>query len=112
MLRLLTITVGLLALVTTASAHGPSEVSLSYDAAIRMLTVRITHNSSSPASHYISKVEIRRDGAMLLTTDYQSQPAAATFSYTYPVEAGGGTVEVKASCSVFGSRTQKLDLPR
>ncbi len=92
-----------------AAANAPKEVLLSYDATARTLTVQITHSSSSRRFHYIEKVEIKKGGKTIATTDYKSQPDQATFSYVYPIEAAPGDVlEVKASCSIFGSRTEKL----
>lgn len=92
-----------------AAANAPKEVLLTYDATARTLTVQITHPSSSPSWHYIQKVEINKGGKTISATDYKSQPDQATFSYVYPIEAAPGDVlEVKASCSIFGSRTEKL----
>ncbi|MBA4424088.1 MAG: hypothetical protein C0390_13490 [Syntrophus sp. (in: bacteria)] len=92
-----------------AAANAPKEILLTYDAAAKTLTVQITHSSSSPTFHYIEKVEIKKGGKTISTTDYKSQPDQATFSYVYPIEAAPGDVlEVKASCSILGSRTEKL----
>lgn len=92
-----------------AAANAPKEVLLTYDATARTLTVQITHPSSSPGFHYVQKVEIKKGGKTISTTDYKSQPDQATFSYVYPIEADPGDIlEVKASCSIFGSRTEKL----
>jgi len=93
----------------TATAHSPKNVVLTYDQAKKMLEVRITHGVSDPAKHYIDKVEIRKAGKTVSTTEYQSQPGPETFSYTYPLDAApGDVIEVKATCSVFGSKTEKL----
>jgi hypothetical protein len=92
-----------------AFANTPKEVLLTYDGAAKTLTVRITHSSSSPGWHYIAKVEIKKGENMISTVEYKSQPDQPTFSYVYPIEAAPGDVlEVKASCSIFGSRTEKL----
>ncbi len=92
-----------------AAANAPKEVLLTYDATARTLTVRITHSSSSPTFHYIEKVEIKKGGKTIASTEYQSQPDQATFSYAYPIEAAPGDVlDVKVGCSIFGSRTEKL----
>jgi hypothetical protein len=92
-----------------AAANAPKEVLLTYDVAAKTLTVQITHSSSSPTFHYIEKVEIKKGGKTISTTDYKSQPDQATFSYVYPIEAAPGDVlEAKASCSIFGSKTEKL----
>lgn len=92
-----------------AFANAPKEVLPAYDAAAKTLTVKITHPSSSPTFHYIDHVEIKKGGKTLLSTDYKSQPDKESFAYTYPIDAAPGDVlEVKAGCSIFGSRTEKL----
>ena len=70
-----------------AAASSPKEVLLAYDATARTLTVQITHSSASPEFHYIEKVEIKKGGKTISTTEYKSQPDQATFSYVYPIEA-------------------------
>jgi hypothetical protein len=95
----------------SGGANAPQEVVLSYDQARHMLEVRITHASKDPATHYVKKVEIKRTDKTISTTEYQSQPGQATFTYVYPVEIGTGDVlEVKVTCSIFGSKTEKLDM--
>lgn len=95
-----------------AQATAPSSLKLSYDAATRTLQVTITHPSSFPTSHYIKNVEIRKDGTTLLSQDYKSQPDAPAFSYSYHIQAAPGDIlEVKATCSLWGSRTKKLTIP-
>jgi hypothetical protein len=112
-LALVLLTILLIVFTRPAAANAPKEVALSYDAAARTLTVQITHPSPAPSMHYVKYVEIKIDGKPLLSEKYTSQPAPATFSYTYPVEPGAGNVlEVTASCNLFGSRTEKLDLPK
>jgi len=112
-LSILTALVLLAGFPVVAGAHSPKEVALSYDDAKRTLTVRIAHPSQKPASHYINKVEIKKNGQTVSVTEYQSQPTQDTFTYDYPVEIGpGDSVEVKATCSIFGSKTTKLDLPK
>jgi len=92
-----------------AAAHAPSEVRLTYEAASKNLTVRITHSSSWPDFHYIDKVEIKKGGKTVSSTEYKNQPAQETFSYGYPVEASpGDLLEVRVACSIFGSATGKL----
>ena len=95
----------------SGAAHPPQEVVLSYDQARHTLEVRITHPSKDPAAHYGKKVEIKKADKTIAATEYQSQPGQATFAYVYPVEIGAGDViEVTATCSVFGSKTEKLDM--
>jgi desulfoferrodoxin (superoxide reductase-like protein) len=95
----------------SGGANSPQEVVLSYNQAQRTLEVRITHASKDPAAHYVKKVEIKRADKTITATEYQSQPGQATFAYVYPVEIGAEDVlEVKATCNIFGSKTEKLDM--
>ena len=92
-----------------AAASAPDEVVLSYDAGKRMLEVKITHPSKSPQRHYIEKVEISKNGSLVTQGEYKEQPAQATYSYTYTVDAAPGDVlAAKAICSYIGSKTGKL----
>lgn len=92
-----------------AAASSPEAVLLAYDATARTLTVKITHSSVSPSFHYIEEVEIKKGGKTIASKEYKNQPDQATFSYVYPIEAAPGDVlEVKAICSIWGSKTEKL----
>jgi len=92
-----------------AAAHSPKDVVLTYDQAKKTLEVRITHNVKDPASHYVKKVEIKKNGKTSAVTEYQSQPGPETFSYTYPLDAApGDLIEAKGTCVIFGSKTGNL----
>ncbi|MBN1664215.1 MAG: hypothetical protein JW943_11490 [Deltaproteobacteria bacterium] len=92
-----------------AFSHGPSDLSVSYDAASQILKVDITHTTKSPDKHYIKKVEIIKNGAVVSTESYKSQPSQDKFSYEYKVALDGqDTVEVKVTCNIFGSKKQQL----
>ena len=92
-----------------ARASAPDEVALSYDAGKRTLEVKITHPSKSPQRHYIEKVEISKNGSFVTQGEYKEQPAQATYSYTYTVDAApGDVIDAKAICSILGSKTGKL----
>ncbi|MEI7673754.1 MAG: hypothetical protein WCK00_16740 [Deltaproteobacteria bacterium] len=94
-----------------SGANSPQEIVLSYDQAKRTLEVRITHTSKDPAAHYVKKVEIRKADKTIATTEYQSQPGQAPFAYIYPMEIDAeDVIEVKATCNIFGSKTEKLDM--
>jgi hypothetical protein len=93
------------------AAHSPKEVVLTYDQAKQTLEVRITHSVSDPTKHFVAAVEIRKNGKTVSRIEYQSQPGPTTFVYSYPLDAAPvDVIEVKASCSIFGSTTEKLDL--
>ncbi|MBM4313005.1 MAG: hypothetical protein FJ122_03690 [Deltaproteobacteria bacterium] len=92
-----------------AAASSPKDVLPAYDATARKLTVKIIHSSASPEFHYIEKVEIKKGGKTISATEYDNQPDRETFSYVYPIEAAPGDIlEIKAICSILGSKTVKL----
>jgi hypothetical protein len=91
------------------SAHTPENVQLEYDSYTHTLKVTITHNTSSPDTHFVKSVEIKNNGLVLSRNEYDSQPARDTFTYAYDVSAqDGDTIEVTANCSIFGYKTGTL----
>ncbi|MCX5858112.1 MAG: hypothetical protein NTZ57_09475 [Deltaproteobacteria bacterium] len=90
-----------------AGAHSPSKVMLTYDPPTQTLQATITHTRFSD-SHYIDKLEIKKNGNLVSLQEYKSQPAE-TFTYTFKVTAAAGDIlEVKAYCNKFGSKSEKL----
>jgi hypothetical protein len=90
-------------------ANSPQDVKLDYDVSTQMLTVTITHPSAFPNYHYIKYVEIKKAGADVMKTAYENQPDTDTFAYTYKVTAAEGeTLEVTATCSMYGYKTVNL----
>ena len=93
----------------TANAHRPGNVTLGYTIDTKVLSVTISHSVSNPAKHYVDKVTIALNGKLIKTFEYTSQPDNATFAYQYTIEAAeGDELKVRAECSYFGSRTEKL----
>ena len=93
----------------TSLANAPKDVTLSYDSQSQVLIVTITHKSPFPNYHYIKIVEIKKNGIVVSTNKYENQPDQATFTYSYKVPAtAGDTLEAKASCSLYGSKTTNL----
>ena len=89
------------------SAHSPREVKPNYDLTAQTLQATITHTRFSEG-HYINKVEIRKNGNLVSLQEYKNQPSE-TFTYSHKVTAvAGDTLEVKAYCSKFGSKAEKL----
>ena len=98
--------------VPPASAHAPSDMSLSYNELSRDLNVTITHQVQNPQTHYIQEVRVTINGNMTGDTRYTSQPAPDTFTYTYPVlPVTGDTIEVTASCNIGGSASRLMYMP-
>ena len=97
----------------TAQAHGPKDITLTYDSKTQALSVTISHAVSNPQKHYVKKVSITKNLEAVATHNYTSQPESSSFMYTYPMEAtAGDTVKVKANCSYFGSKMVELTIDK
>jgi len=91
----------------TAFANAPKEVKLSYDASSQTLQATITHSPIS-SGHYVAKVEVKKNGQPAPVEEFKGQ-SSETFIYSVKVPAAPGDIlEVKASCSRFGSKTERL----
>jgi hypothetical protein len=90
-----------------AGAHPPGAVMLTYHLPSQTLQVTITHTRFSD-SHYIGKLEIKKNGNLVSLKEYKSQSAEAV-TYPFKVTAVSGDIlEVTATCSKFGSKSGKL----
>ncbi len=97
---------------STADAHAPKTVQLAYDTAAQSLRVTLSHPSPSPGFHYINRVVVKKNGQVVETAEYTSQPNTPDFTYVYKISAApGDTLEVKATCNLWGSKTEKLTVP-
>jgi hypothetical protein len=103
----------LLALCGIVAANPPASVQLSYNLSDDTMQVTILHLVQDPSTHYVRTVEIRKNGQLILTKNYSSQPSASSpFTYTYPVSASpGDTLEATAVCNIQGSTTGSLIVP-
>jgi len=104
---------GLLALLlifpALASATPPADIKTSYLDKEQVLQVTITHHSPFPSFHYIKKVEIQKNSEKPVLYEYNNQPDKSTFTYTYKLPLKkGDRVDIKASCSIYGSRAVKF----
>jgi hypothetical protein len=94
-------------------ATSPQDMKLEYDPSTQMLTVTITHPSAFPNYHFIKYVEIKKVGAAAMKNTYENQPDKDTFAYTYKVPAAEGeTLEVTATCSLYGHKTVNLTVSK
>jgi len=93
----------------TVKATPPESVTLVYNLSSKTLIVTIVHNTSSPNSHYINKVTLKKNENPAGSYTYQNQQDPSEFSYTYNLSARiGDTLEVTAYCSAYGTKTAKL----
>ena len=111
-LDFLVITAFVCLVVYPAAAHAPSDMSVTYNELSKDLVVTITHQVPNPQAHYVREVRVTINGIVVNDSQYTSQPASDTFTYTYPVlPIPGDTIEVTASCSIAGSISRQMYMP-
>jgi hypothetical protein len=94
-------------------SDAPQDVKIEYDSSAQTLTVTIAHKSSFTGIHHIKTVEIRKNGTIINTTNYDTQPGKSPFSLTYKVAAAeGDKLEVTATCNLSGSKTETIIVPK
>lgn len=101
----------LLALIVVcgqASAHPPSDMNLVGDTDSNSILVTLTHRVQDISSHYVSEIEIWKNGETIETVRYSSQPSPDSFTYRYnlPLDAGD-TATVIARCNIGGEITRE-----
>ena len=74
------------AVTSTAYAHPPSDIKITFDPMTNILTAVIAHNTSNPSNHYIKKVDIGLNGKEIIehTISRQDNNAEQTVSYRIP----------------------------
>lgn len=98
------------ALSSTAYAHPPSEIKLSFDPATKILTAVITHRVANPLNHYIKKVDVAWNGKEIIEQKISRQDNFATqaVSYLVPDAQSGDTLSVEGYCSISGKLAKEI----
>lgn len=98
-----------LASAAPVAAHAPSSMELEYNTDSQALEVILTHNVSDPYTHYVLRIEIKKNGQSFETEKFAYQPTDSTFFYVFDVPAEeGDLLEVTADCNLEGSITGDL----
>jgi hypothetical protein len=106
------LTILLMALTCVTAAHPPAALQPSYSERTGEVLLTVTHVVEDPATHFIRQIEIRKNGEMVISEWYTSQPSTGTFTYRYPVPLNpGDEVVATAECSVGGSATARFIMP-
>lgn len=95
-----------------ATAHAPSDMSISYNELSKQLNVVITHPVPNPNTHYIQEVQLKINGKIVSDVRYTGQPSPDKFTYTYPLLPNpGDAIEATAYCSIAGSTSRTMYVP-
>jgi hypothetical protein len=92
------------AVVSTAFAHPPSDIKITFDPQTKMLEAVIMHNTSNPATHYIKKVDIGLNGVEIIeqTISREDNNASQTVRYLISDVRDGDVVSVEGYCNLSG----------
>ena len=86
-------------------------MSLEYDAKNGQLNVTISHSVGDRSTHYIEEIEIRKNGNVIKSEDYTSQPDNSEFTYTYQVDAEkDDSLNIEANCNQGGSIEKTVEI--
>ena len=94
----------ILLLISSVSAHPPSDLNLTYNQTTGNLSATFTHQITDTTTHYLKNVKITQDGNETINQDYTIQPTLDIFTYIYALNATPGTIiDVSGQCSIGGS---------
>jgi hypothetical protein len=84
-------------------------MTLSYEPDSETLVVTLVHTVGDPLTHYVYRIEVKKNGVIYTTEEFENQPTDAQVHYSFSVSAArGDTLEVTAACNRGGSLTAEL----
>ena len=100
------------AAISTAYAHPPSDIKITFDVKTKILQAVIMHNTSNPASHYIKKVDVGLNGKEIIehTVSKQDNNESQTVAYLIPDVKDGDVISVEAYCSISGKLQKEISV--
>jgi hypothetical protein len=95
---------------SSAYAHPPRDIVITYDPSTRILKAVIYHDVSNILKHYIKKVDIGINGKEIISQQIsrQDDPATQTVSYLIPDVNPGDILSVEAYCSISGKLEKQI----
>ncbi len=90
--------------ISTAFAHPPSDIQITFDAKTKMLDAVIMHNTSNPVNHYIKKVDVGLNGEEIIEQSIgrQENSLSQTVHYLISDVKDGDVLYVEGYCSISG----------
>lgn len=113
-MRKIFITIVFILIVSIVFAHAPSDITLSYNAGTKMLSINVIHMISNtpvtdPLKHYIKDITVSVNGKDLIVENiaFQQSDNGEKCSFLLNVKTND-KVSVKAVCSVSGIKTSEI----
>ncbi|HTZ11295.1 MAG TPA: hypothetical protein VMD04_02805 [Candidatus Margulisiibacteriota bacterium] len=99
-----------LAMVSSAYAHPPSDIIITFNQQTKMLEAVIMHNVSNPENHYIKKVDVGRNGKEIISQEFSRQEnnEIQTVHYLITDAKAGDVFSVEGYCSISGKLKKEI----
>lgn len=99
--------------VASAFAHPPKNLSASWDAANKKITVTAEHNVNDAAKHFILGLTVYEGNKQVLQKQYTSQSSAGSFSDSFVLEGvpSGTVIRIQMVCNIMGSAEIEFRIP-
>lgn len=100
----------ILCCASTAYAHPPSDIKITFDPASNMLKAVIMHNTNNPASHYVKKVDVGLNGKEVIghNISREDNNVSQTVRYYIPDARIGDVLSVEGYCSISGKLKKEI----
>ena len=97
-------------LSSTAYAHPPSDIKITYNPKTKILTAVIMHNVSDVKKHFIYKVITGLNGKEIINhaISKQDNKTDQTVSYLIPDAKPGDALSVEAYCNLSGKLSKEI----
>jgi desulfoferrodoxin (superoxide reductase-like protein) len=101
-------------LSSTAYAHPPSDIKITYDSKTKILTALIMHNVSDVKKHYINKVDVGLNGREVISQaiSQQDNNINQRVSYLIPDAKAGDILSVEAYCNISGKLEKEIEVSK
>jgi len=109
---LLFLTLALVFILTTAYAHPPRDISITFDPTTKMLSAVIFHDVANPVPHHIKEVDVYLNNKKIIQhlISIQDNHQTQTVAYLIPDTHSGDILAVEAFCSLYGSLKKQITL--
>ena len=102
------------AFTSSAWAHPPVDIAISFDPGTKMVKAVITHPVANPKDHYIRKVDVSLNGKEVIehVISRQDNNDTQTVAYLLPDVKEGDTIGVEGYCNQFGSLQKTITVSK
>ena len=102
----------ILFLFSSAFAHPPSDITITFDPNTKILKALIAHSVSNPRTHFILKVDIGLNGREIIeqTISRQDNAEGQSVSFYIPDASVGDTLSVEGYCSISGKLKKQIQV--